>query len=579
MDQLQFYPTPPNLARRAWKKFRDTDFARVLEPSAGNGDLAMACPHNDGYGGGRGVRPDCIEVDISKHPTLQGNHLKVVGYDFMQFRSGAIYSHFIMNPPFAQGALHVLHAWQLAWDAEIVAILNAETIRNPFSKERQMLVKLIEEHGEVEFIEGAFTVEEAERKTSVDVALVWLKKKADVSNDLVGTIMDDLKRDGMTAESLAGDYREGEQLAIPNSTIENAVLAFNAAVRAMREAVTVEARAQYYERLLGETMATRNGDAEGSTYTSVNFIRKNIAERYDELKDRAWAGIIRSANVTSKLSSTAQKRVEAEFEKIKQLEFSVNTIYGFLCGIVESQGDLQIQMILDCFDAISRYHTDNAHFYRGWRSNDRHRTAGMRIKTTRFVLPHHNTESYHSSFRWETEQLLKDFDKVFAMLDGKQLPTFGLHDASRAYFKDLRDGKRVSSDYFDLRYYKGIGTLHFFPKKKELVDRLNRVVGARRKWLPPEGEKVSDAFWLQYDTAEKFDKELRAEVAKNNTNRWRDPFWQLTCRDGDEKQQAADAIDTAMETVLEKHGIHVDFQIADQSNTTNQQGQLLLAAA
>lgn len=120
MDDLQFYPTPPDLARRAWKKFKNKCFERVLDPSAGNGDLADADARKDEWGR-RSVKPDCIEIDISRHATLQSKGLKVVGLDFMTFTSGAIYSHIIMNPPFAVGAKHVLKAWDILWDGEIVA--------------------------------------------------------------------------------------------------------------------------------------------------------------------------------------------------------------------------------------------------------------------------------------------------------------------------------------------------------------------------------------------------------------------------------------------------------------------------
>jgi len=60
-----------------------------------------------------------------------GRQVAVVGHDFLEFKMGAIYSHIIMNPPFSQGAAHVLHAWHILYDGEIVALLNAETVRNP----------------------------------------------------------------------------------------------------------------------------------------------------------------------------------------------------------------------------------------------------------------------------------------------------------------------------------------------------------------------------------------------------------------------------------------------------------------
>jgi hypothetical protein len=105
---------------------------------------------------------------------------------------------------------------------------------------------------------------------------------------------------------------------------------------------------------------------------------------------------------------------------------------------VESQGKIQIDMACDVFDLITKYHTDNTVFYKGWKSNDKHRTCGMQVKTTRFILPGHQTESWQSNVSWGSEQLLLDFDKVFAMLDGKLAPVAGLVAA-----KDLADVKPI----------------------------------------------------------------------------------------------------------------------------------------
>lgn len=555
---LQFYPTPPELARRAWDKFKSRDFIRVLEPSAGEGHLVDACPRD--YYGGCSRPIDCIELDVTKHPILREKASEVVGLDFLQFTgSGAMYSHIIMNPPFAQGAQHVLKAWDLLYDGEIVAILNAETIRNPFSKEREMLVRLVEQYGEVEYHQGAFAVEDAERKTDVDVALVHLRKKAPFYQEMMGDILESLKVD-QAADSLANDFYEKSELALPTSYIENSVINFNAAVEAARQAVFAEARCQVYTARVGHSMEEMNGKPTKEANGSLEYVQHELRKRYADLKNRAWTGIVRSTEVLSKMSSAAQRRLESEFEKIKQLEFTTGNIYGFLAGLMEKRGEIQISMALDVFDEITRYHSDNASFYRGWKSNDKHRTCGIKVKMTRFVLPHHKSESWSRDLSWNSMRLLADFDKVFAMLDGKLDPGMSLHTVFSTQLEALRNGARVSSSYFDVRYYPGIGTIHFFPRDKKLIDRLNRLVGRERKWLPPEGERVSDQFWLQYDQAEKFDKEIRTESRKGARNSWDDPLHGLYMRD-DRGDFARERLTTAIETVLARHGIDPDAML------------------
>ena len=566
MDTHQFYPTPRALARKAWALFQDRGFRRVLEPEAGNGDLAKAAPFWGNYRGtSRNI--DCCELDITRHPALKAEGLPVVGVDFLEMRDGAMYSHIIMNPPFADGASHVLKAWEILWDGEIVAILNAETLRNPFSRERQLLAGIIERHGSCEYLAEAFQDPDTQRKTDVEIALVHLKKTANFQVDIMGAILDNTVRDRRDRAQEEGRTVGQQDLILPASFIENTVIAYEAAITAAREAVFAQARQHYYEAFLGATLAQRNGEAPAeTTASSKEFVTKELTERYHQIKDRAWTGILRSSTVLEKLSSAAQRRVESDFETISALEFTISNVYGFLKGIVECQGDIQMDMACDVFDLFTRYHTDNTVFYRGWKSNDRHRTCGMRLKTTRFVLPGHKTESWHRDLGYNSRQVMHDIDKVFAMLDGKTAPATGLETLFASAFEELRSGARKCASYFDVRYYPGTGTIHLFPTNKALVDRLNRIVGRRRQWLPPEDARVSDAFWLQYNQAEKWDKEVRAEIRKAPSSRWNPPEHGVTSSDTGTREESSVVVDAALRVTQERHGITEERIASDTKN-------------
>lgn len=564
VTNLQFYPTPPSLALKAWGKFQNHNFVRVLEPSAGEGHLIEAYQESsvevEGryYRRGR-VEVDCIEIDITKHPILRAKGLEVIGIDFFQYQDASMYSHILLNPPFQTGAQHVLHAWDIIYDGEIVAILNAETLKNPFSKERQLLARLVAQHGSVEYLQEEFLSPDAERKTAVEIALVYLRKESGYREEILGNILDGLKQDDTTEDDLASEYREINAVMLSNTVIENAVIAFKAATAAAKEAVFAEARAKHYAGMLGDTMERMNGDGPAKDIpASLAEIKKDLHKRYKEIKNRAWAGILRSSQVTSRLSSAAQKRLESEFESIKQLDFTISNIYGFLSGLVERRGDIQIEMACDVFDLITRYHSDNTVYYMGWKSNDKHRTCGMRIKTTRFILPNHT--NWGHALKWESMQMLRDFDKVFAMMDGKYEPEVGLEQVFTNHFKDLCQGSRLSSSYFDVRYYPGVSTIHFFARDKKLVDRFNRFVGRHRSWIPPEGERVSEDFWLQFEQAEKMDREVRAEVSKLKRSRWDDPLWQIT-RDNEDGERARSVVGDALAVVLEHRGINVQAML------------------
>lgn len=566
---FQFYPTPLSLARKAWDMFKNKDFSRILEPSAGQGDLLKAMRREAGR-----ANVDVCEIDMNMHSTLRqldferGNTVSVVGFDFLAMNQGAMYSHVIMNPPFAQGAQHVLHAWEIVWDCEIVAILNAETLRNPFSAERRQLNELIARHGSVEYIEGGFAGEDASRKTNVDVALVWLKKTSEVGSFVVSDILG-----GMSKDQTPKDEPEFAQhdLIIPTTVIENFVAMFDQAVVAARESVKYKSRADFFRNRIGKRMAELTNDQDDPACESASQQATSLfSELYLDLKDRAWANVLKTADFTSKLSSGAQKKVHESFAHIKQMQFTTQNVHGFLQGILESQGSIQNDMVCDIFDLVCRYHSENLAYYKGWKSNDKHRTLGMRLKTTRFVIPRCGDNYFRGSIKYETKQMMNDIDKVFSMLDGVEAPEVSLYDLFDRKMIALCSGERLSSSYFDVRFYPGAGTVHFFPKRKDLMDRLNLIVGKQRQWLPPNVTDAAKPFWQQYEKAESMDKQLRAKGADRIMQR-------LTWMDESEKAEAYNKMENILSQVHEQNGIPNFALECNPQAATNQ--QLLLLAA
>jgi hypothetical protein len=491
-NNFEFYPTPETLAIKAVHKFKSKDFKRILEPSAGRGDLLK--PFDSAFRYNKD-KIDCIELDLNNQAILREKGYSVVDSDFMQFSGSALYSHIIMNPPFSVGVDHALKAWELLYNGEVVCILNAETIKNPYSAKRKLLVNLIEQHGSVEFLEDAFLDPDTQRKTQVEIALIHMEKKGDIQHDY----FTDLQVDN--GETL--DYKDKQELAIKGSTISNAVTVFNTAVNMAKKAAIAQEEANYYARLLGKPLNQMN---EQESVSPDNLITAFNAT-YDDLKKRAWTNVLNSTEFRKHLSSKAYDKLSNDFEQVSKLSFTESNIRAFLIGLIQGKSDMNMQMLLDCFDEITKYHHGNRAYYRGWKSNTRHKEQAYRVQMTRFILPVRGYR-YDSFLDCSMKRKLADFDKVFAMLDGKNESGIGLEFVFDNMFNLLKSGERVSSDYFDVRYYHGAGTIHFYPIRKDLIDRLNRLVGKERQWLPQDDKQAGKAFWKQYDQAEKVTKAM-----------------------------------------------------------------------
>jgi predicted RNA methylase len=124
-DAEAFFPTPGELVEQMIAKANLSPGLTVLEPSAGDGAIALPAA---AVTGGHVV---CFEVCPSRTAGLRaalGGSGRVINDDFLRYQAGEHrYDRVLMNPPFTRGAdaLHVLHALDfLAPGGRLVAIVS-----------------------------------------------------------------------------------------------------------------------------------------------------------------------------------------------------------------------------------------------------------------------------------------------------------------------------------------------------------------------------------------------------------------------------------------------------------------------
>lgn len=586
----QYYPTGAHTAALMWAKFK-RPVKHLCDPSAGRGHLiryaqegfkeltdaqipwledvpdeVVRYSRNHSVNLRERARKkfddlleiSAVEIDIQHHASLKEIGAKVVGYDFLQVNSLATVGSIIMNPPFQDGVKHVLHAWDVVYDAEIVAIINAESIKNPFSRDRIRLLELIERFGSVEFLQSQF-VNDVERTTDVEVALIHLDKVPPKYLDVEALLSGLRKGDNQMGEI---DPAVCTALALPSNFINDTCYRFEQAVEAARSASEAAAISNHMAAGLGITLEEMQSKGVGSDFREASgSIRKSanddFRQRYADLKKRAWAQIIRSSLLTDKLSNQARRKIEASSQSIYDLEFSIANVHGFLAGVIASMGDIYKDMVCDLFDTIIERSSDNVCFFRSWKSNQKHR-VGVRIRKTRFIIPRFSVSSYSGSLDYESQQFLSDIDKVFGYLHGVSDAYDGLVDGFQK--NHVLGAERISTRYFSFRFYKGSGTLHFYPKSEEVVEKLNKFVGKLRQWIPGNMEEANQDFQKQYEKGETLTKEYMELYKKSarSSYGWDRPAIKLLRElkgqevDGSE----LDRLESAINSVHESMGLH-----------------------
>lgn len=600
---FQFYPTPRHLSKLVWAKFKNP-IELVLDPEAGKGDLTFSyilgfkdedtsdvrhSYRHKGWYYENHIKWHACEINPEMHSILTERGARVVGYDFLQMQSAAQYSHIVGNPPFNAGASHVLHAWDIAYGAELCFILNAETIRNPYSIERKRLVELIEKYGNVEFLSDQFIGEGVERETGVEIAIVYLEKIPNAVLN-IDNVVDSLK----PAKEVKVDGGAAlNALALPKDFIDRVVEDYQITLEASIRFAEAKAVLSMAQNRLGRTFAEMqskglNAVDRPEQVNPQTIMRESIEQLAEDTRERAWAQVLRSTKLQDTLSTAGRKDVESQFNIIAKLEFSKTNIHGFFAGVLQSMGDINKTMILDLFDSIMQRDNDNAAFFQSWKSNEKHKTLGMRIKRTRFILPLTRYEGRSSSASYAMLNVLADIDKVFRMLDGKSTVPVknengfvfdnGLRNCfNNAHrFDNLVNGSREETEYFDVRYYPGKGTVHFFPKNMEVIERLNRYVGRARQWIPEDMESANADFIKQYEEAEKLTPDYLQEFRRVDRDARSPVYTMLKTKEHDDSDIAfLTRIGTAVSKVQLDNGINVNNQLTS-APSAGQHEQLAL---
>src|SRR5699024_778953 len=111
-DNKDFYPTPKALFNRLLGDNIRWLGGKILEPSAGKGDMIRYIKERMGMRENYNI--DAIENDERLVSHLIGEGISVVWDDFLTYETFKEYDYIIMNPPFSNGVKHVLKAIELA---------------------------------------------------------------------------------------------------------------------------------------------------------------------------------------------------------------------------------------------------------------------------------------------------------------------------------------------------------------------------------------------------------------------------------------------------------------------------------
>jgi hypothetical protein len=172
---IDFFPTPAAVAQRMVQDAGIRAGMRVLEPSAGNGNIADAAR-------AAGAKVDVVEVSSQLRELLQAKGYSVVGQDFMKFTPSEPYDAIVMNPPFSDrmDAQHIQHAYGMLKPGGKLVAIAGEGVFFGSDKKAQAFREWLDERGaEVEKLPpGTFNDAKLLAQTGTNARVLVIEKPA-----------------------------------------------------------------------------------------------------------------------------------------------------------------------------------------------------------------------------------------------------------------------------------------------------------------------------------------------------------------------------------------------------------------
>ena len=515
----QFYPTPRPVAEAMLADIDYRLIRTVLEPSAGKGDLISALAREVPRSlRGRQIGVDCCEIDphlrqilkyefsreklqtvydeqgrwSSEATALESVDVHVVHDDFLTFRTFKHYDLILMNPPFAEGARHLLRAIEMQKDGgSIICLLNAETIRNPYTAERKLLADQLDKYGaDVQYIENAFA--DAERSADVDVAIVKLHFASEPDES---TFWERMKK----AVDEEADAPDAElQALVPGDYIEQAIQLYRTEVAATMAFVReYRALTPYIGRALNAKDSFDSRPILSLTVGDDNYIRGFDYQKYMRtVRSKYWRALFTNPEFIGRLTSEMQKRYQEQTERMADYEFSAFNIKQITAEMNASLTQGVEKAINDLFDKLTVEHSwypecaANRHYFNGWATNKAHKIGPKCIIPTYGMFSGYTRrgETFDVSTAFK---VISDIEKAFAYLDGSMADEADLRERLKTASADGRT-RNIECRYFKIDLYKK-GTTHikFLPEAMRLVERLNIYAARNRGWLPPRYGKAT----------------------------------------------------------------------------------------
>lgn len=471
-----FYPTPDRVIDMMVKPYTTERFRLatryILEPSAGKGNILdrLKTMHNADP-----KRLYACEIEPELRMILTGKNYPVIEHDFLRYSDRTRIDLVVMNPPFRDGAKHLLKAWEVLPAGDIVCLLNRETLDNAYTDERKLVNRLIDMFGSKEEIGQAFT--DAERKTAVECVIVRLNKPPKEESNPFD------EAHGFEFDSPVQEETFASNPLAHTNILETLVMQYNMAAAALVERHKYDQRYAFYIKGIVKSSYKEVDPQKEATTEALN-------DKLTGLKMQFWNYVFEKTKLGQVMTSNFREDFQKFTLETSRLAFSEDNIRSVLQMFFENRGEIMQRCIVEVFDKATKYHEKNVVHTEGWKTNKSWKIA------KKIIMPY----GVRNDYSWSTpydhrKDFYNDMDKALCFITGRKYEDQYQKDATFvAIMRAMEDRCKLinnrevdydapfDSEYFTIRMYKK-GTVHLTFRDLTLLAKFNQAAAKGKNWV------------------------------------------------------------------------------------------------
>ena len=491
-DNPDFYPTPKEVIAQMLLG-ENIVGKTVLEPSAGKGNIVDYLKENGA------ARVIACEKDPNIRKLLDGK-CEIIADDFLTVTSEQVshVDYIVMNPPFSEGARHILHAFEIApAGCTIVALCNHDNLERGWSYEKnKQLIETVELYGREEYLGDVFKT--AERQTRVHVALIKLYKEGEGENEFEGYYFS--PKDEDTANM---NQREGiMQYNIVRDLVNRYVSAVKLFDETLAAANRINEVAKYPEDNDYDYIPIRFGTIKGGY--SGDAVQVTHQQYKKELQKYYWRIIFKKLNMEKYATKHLREQINKFIEQQTNVPFTMNNIYRVIDMVIQTNGQRMQTALVEAFDLICSFSAENTTAGEKWKTNANY------MVNRKFIVPY-MCKGYHDRYvchgvsgyctkngkeAYPTVQLegynvekLEDVCKALCYITGTNYD----HVSALYYHHDREEwGEWFVWGFFKCKAYKK-GTMHFEFLDENVWFKFNYEVAKLKGWALPKKTNCKEA--------------------------------------------------------------------------------------